>query len=80
MKSQADFSKIGVEMDKSNIGQQKCFWSPSQPQILCQYKFYPTYLTAEVMQMNVEDIKCNEAASRFISVNRTELQQRGMIG
>jgi len=76
---------FGQEMkpqaDLANIGQQKSFWNPSsEPQLLCQYKFYPTYLTAKAIQMKVEDIKCNEAASRFTVENRTELQQRGLVG
>ncbi|CAJ1940965.1 unnamed protein product [Sphenostylis stenocarpa] len=67
------------QADLANIGQQKSFWNlSSEPQVLCQYKFYPTYLTAKAIQMKVEDIKCNEAASRFPVENRTELQQRGL--
>lgn len=69
MKPQADFPK------------KKSFWNPPpQPQILCEYKFYPTYLTAKVIQMNIEDVKCNEAASRFLAENRTDVQQRGLVG
>ncbi|KAK7363550.1 hypothetical protein VNO77_05696 [Canavalia gladiata] len=69
MKPQADLANIG-----------KSFCNLPEPQILCQYKFYPTYLTAKVIQMKVEDAKCNEAASRFKAENRTELQQRGLVG
>lgn len=81
MKHQVEFSipKIGQQkIDKSNELQK---WSShSQPQILCQYKFYPTYLTAEVIQMKVEDIKCNEVVSRFIIEKTKELQQRSLVG
>ncbi|KAG5011105.1 hypothetical protein JHK82_019742 [Glycine max] len=78
MKTQeAEHANIGL----GSSGQQKNFWNlSSEPQILCQYKFYPTYLTAKVIQMKVEDVKCNEAASRFIAENRTELPQRGLVG
>nr|KYP58124.1 hypothetical protein KK1_004415 [Cajanus cajan] len=76
MKPQANLANIGFESN----GQQKGYWNLSEPQILCQYKFYPTYLTAKAIQMKVEDVKCNEAASRFIVENRTELQQRGLVG
>lgn len=73
--------KMGLEIDESKSnGSQKSFWNPPQPQILCKYKFYPTYLAAKVIQMNIEDVKCNEAASRFIAENRTKLQQRGLVG
>jgi len=30
--------------------------------------------------MKVEDTKCNKATSRFTVENRTELQQRGLVG
>lgn len=70
-----------TQADLGSFGQQKSFWNlSSEPQQLCQYKFYPTYLTAKAIQMKVEDIKCNEAASRFTVENRTELQQRGLVG
>ncbi|RDX73670.1 hypothetical protein CR513_46693, partial [Mucuna pruriens] len=76
MKPQADLANIGL----GSHGQQKSFWNLSEPQILCQYKFYPTYMTSKVIQMKVEDVRCNEAASRFIAENRTELRQRGLVG
>ncbi|MED6130316.1 hypothetical protein PIB30_000214 [Stylosanthes scabra] len=66
---------------KSSMGQEEYMssaaGSTSECKNLCQYKFYPTYLSAKVIQIKVEDIKCNEAASRFIvGDNRTELRQR----
>lgn len=76
MKPQTNLANIGLESND----QQKGFWNLSEPKILCQYKFYPTYLTAKAIQMKVEDVKCNEAASRIIAENRTELQQRGLFG
>ncbi|KAL2339008.1 hypothetical protein Fmac_013454 [Flemingia macrophylla] len=77
MKPQAYLRNVGLE----STGQQKVLcWNLSEPQILCQYKFYPTYLTSKAIQMKVEDVKCNEAASRFIVENRTELQQGGLVG
>ncbi|KAK7264661.1 hypothetical protein RJT34_32271 [Clitoria ternatea] len=68
-----------AEMDKS-CGLRKIFWEPPEPKILCQYKFYPTYLSTKAIQVKVEDIKCYEAASRFIAENSTEVNQRGLVG
>ncbi|KAI4317540.1 hypothetical protein L6164_025403 [Bauhinia variegata] len=76
MKTQVDLSKFYVRQKSSSN-------SPAT-QNLCQYKFYPTYMAATVVQsapnsiiqMKAEDMTCNEAASRFISENRTELQPR----
>jgi len=69
------------QADLANIGQQKTFWNlSSESQLLFQYKFYPTYLTVKAIQMKVEDTKCNKATSRFTVENRTELQQRGLVG
>ncbi|KAF7837793.1 hypothetical protein G2W53_006275 [Senna tora] len=52
---------------------------PPQNQNLCQYKFYPTYMTAStVIQMKVEDLSCNEPASscRFTTETRpTDLKR-----
>ncbi|KAK7291680.1 hypothetical protein RIF29_07015 [Crotalaria pallida] len=80
MKPQANLiTNIGVDKDKL-YGPQKSFQNRSEPQILCQYKFYPTYLTAKVIQVKLEDLKCCEVASRFIAEKSTELQQRGSVG
>lgn len=83
MAPQADFGKIGYEIEKL-FGRQRSFNNgntPAATQNLCQYKFYPTYgATTKVVHMQVEDVKCNEAASRFISEYRTELQMKGLVG
>ncbi|KAK7387928.1 hypothetical protein VNO78_22726 [Psophocarpus tetragonolobus] len=76
MKSQPDLANIGLE----SYGQQNSVLNLSEPQFLCQYKFYPTYLTSKVIQVKLEDVKCNEATCRFIVENRTELHQRGLVG
>ncbi|KAG5005996.1 hypothetical protein JHK85_024538 [Glycine max] len=80
MAPQADFAKFGFEIEKL-FGRQKSFGNggnnpPATHQNLCQYKFYPTYGATKVVHMHVEDVKCNEAASRFISEKRTELQMK----
>lgn len=84
MAPQADFAKFGFEIEKF-FGRQKSFGNggnnpPATHQNLCQYKFYPTYGATKVVHMHVEDVKCNEAASRFISEKRTELQMKGLFG
>lgn len=82
MAPQADFGKFGFEIEKL-FGRQKSFGNGNAPathQNLCQYKFYPTYGATKVVHMHVEDVKCNEAASRFISEKRTELQMKGLFG
>ncbi|KAK4265801.1 hypothetical protein QN277_026806 [Acacia crassicarpa] len=59
MAPQVDLAKI--------FGRSKSFGNTQTPQNLCQYKFYPTYVTATtVIQLKVDDhlITCNEAASR----------------
>ncbi|CAL0325401.1 unnamed protein product [Lupinus luteus] len=66
MKPQATLTNIGPDKDKL-YGPQKGFRNSSDPQNLCQYKFYPTYLTAKVIQIKLEDFKCNEATSIFIA-------------
>ncbi|KAK7412917.1 hypothetical protein VNO78_04677 [Psophocarpus tetragonolobus] len=80
MAPQADFAKIGYEIEKF-FGRQRSFGNGSSPstQNLCQYKFYPTYGATKVVHMQLEDVKCNEAASRFISEKRTELQMKGLL-
>ncbi|KAG4949195.1 hypothetical protein JHK82_042392 [Glycine max] len=81
MAPQADFGKFGFEIEKL-FGRQKSFGNGNAPathQNLCQYKFYPTYGATKVVHMHVEDVKCNEAASRFISEKRTELQMKGAM-
>ncbi|TKY72566.1 hypothetical protein E2542_SST01307 [Spatholobus suberectus] len=77
MAPQADFAKIGYEIEKF-FGKQKSFGNGNPPatQNLCQYKFYPTYGATKVVNMHVEDVKCNEAASRFKTEKRTELQMK----
>ncbi|KAK7246366.1 hypothetical protein RIF29_41233 [Crotalaria pallida] len=72
-------AKIGYEIDKL-FGRQKSFGNSKDTQNLCQYKFYPTYGSTKVVQMKVDDVKCNEAASRYIAENRTELQMKGVVG
>ncbi|KAK7303753.1 hypothetical protein RJT34_14667 [Clitoria ternatea] len=66
MAPQADFGKIGYEIEKF-FGRQKSFGnsnSAAATQNLCQYKFYPA---TKVVHMHVDDVvKCNEAASRYI--------------
>nr|KYP43498.1 hypothetical protein KK1_035065 [Cajanus cajan] len=81
MAPQADFSKIGFGYEKF-FGRAKSFGNGNPPatQNLCQYKFYPTYGATKVVHMQVEDINCNEAASRFIAEKRTELQMKGLVG
>ncbi|KAJ1407679.1 hypothetical protein SESBI_24153 [Sesbania bispinosa] len=82
MAPQAEFAKIGYEIEKL-FGRQKSFGnanSPASHQNLCQYKFYPTYGATKVVHMNVEDLKCNEAASRFIAENRKDLHLKGLVG
>ncbi|KAL9314870.1 hypothetical protein ACSQ67_020322 [Phaseolus vulgaris] len=78
MAPQADFSKIGYEIEKF-FGRQKSFSNPPATQNLCIHKFYPTYMATKVVHMHVEDVKCNEAASIFIAENRTELQMKDPI-
>ena len=79
MVPQVDLAKI--------YGRQKSFGNSTQqpPQNLCQYKFYPTYMTATtVIQLKADDhlTKCNEAASRsFKPDGRTEINhQAGLVG
>lgn len=81
MAPQADLAiaKIGYEIDKL-FGRQKSFGNSQGTQNLCQYKFYPTYGSTKVVQMKIEDVTCNEAASRFTAENRTELQMKGVVG
>ncbi|CAJ1963335.1 unnamed protein product [Sphenostylis stenocarpa] len=76
MAPQADFSKIGYEIEKF-FGRQKSYGNGNPPatQNLCIHKFYPTSV-AKVVHMHVEDVKCNEAASIFIAENRTELRMK----
>ena len=78
MAPHADLAKIGYEIEKF-FGRQKSFGNPPATQNLCQYKFYPAY-RSKVVHMQVEDIKCNDAASRFIAESRTELQMKGLVG
>ncbi|KAL2340967.1 hypothetical protein Fmac_008907 [Flemingia macrophylla] len=80
MAPQADLAKIGYEIEKF-FGRAKSFGNGSPPatQNLCQYKFYPTY-GATVVHMQVEDVKCNEAASRFVAEKRMEMQMKGLVG
>ncbi|CAL0309281.1 unnamed protein product [Lupinus luteus] len=68
-------AKIGYEIDKL-FGRHKSFGNSQMTQNLCQYKFYPTYGSTKVVQMKVEDVKCNEAAPRSIVETRKELQIR----
>jgi len=75
MAPQADFSKIGYEIEKL-FGRQKSFSNPPATQNLCIHKFYPT----KVVHMHVEDVKCHDAASIFIPEKRTELQMKGLVG
>lgn len=88
MAPQADFAiaKIGYEIEKF-FGRQKSFSNNSNPpatQNLCQYKFYPTYgatTVTKVVHTNVEDLTCNEAASRFIAEKRKDqVQVKGLVG
>ncbi|RYR13002.1 hypothetical protein Ahy_B04g070232 isoform E [Arachis hypogaea] len=78
MAPHAELAKIGYEIEKL-FGRQKSFGSSTTHQNLCQYKFYPAY-GSKVVHMHVEDITCNEAASRFIADNRTELHRKGLVG
>jgi len=81
MAPQADFAKIGYEIEKF-FGGLKSFGNGNPPttQNLCRYKFYPSYAATKVVHMHVEDVKCNEAASRFTAEKRTELQMKGLVG
>ncbi|BAT80299.1 hypothetical protein LR48_Vigan635s012200 [Vigna angularis] len=82
MAPQADFAKIGYEIEKF-FGGLKSFSNGNNPpatQNLCRYKFYPSYAATKVVQMHVEDVKCNEAASRFTPQNITGLQIKGLVG
>lgn len=85
MAPQAEYAiaKIGYEIEKF-FGRQKSFGNTSNPpatQNLCQYKFYPTYGATKVVHTNVEEITCNEAASRFIAEKRTDqLHVKGLVG
>ncbi|WJX23497.1 hypothetical protein P8452_12700 [Trifolium repens] len=89
MAPQANLSiaKIGYEIEKF-FGRQKSFGNNSNPpatQNLCQYKCYPTYgattITKVVHTNIVEDLTCNEAASRFIEEKRIDqLHVKGLIG
>ncbi|CAJ2662257.1 unnamed protein product [Trifolium pratense] len=89
MAPQADLSiaKIGYEIEKF-FGRQKSFGNNSNTpatQNLCQYKFYPTYggatTVTTVVHTNVEDLTCNEAASRFIAEKRKDqVHVKGLVG
>jgi hypothetical protein len=89
MAPQANLSiaKIGYEIEKF-FGRQKSFGNNSNTpatQNLCQYKCYPTYgattITKVVHTNIVEDLTCNEAASRFIEEKRKDqLHVKGLIG
>ncbi|CAL0334442.1 unnamed protein product [Lupinus luteus] len=72
-------AKIGYETDKL-LGRQKSFGDSKGTQNLCQYKFYPSYGSTMVVQIKVEDFKCNEAASRSLADNRKEMQIKGVVG
>ncbi|KAE9599249.1 hypothetical protein Lal_00043875 [Lupinus albus] len=58
-------SKNGYETDKL-LGDSK------GSQNLCQYKFYPTYGSTMVVQIKVEDFKCND--------NITKMHIKGVVG
>ncbi|QCE13295.1 hypothetical protein DEO72_LG11g288 [Vigna unguiculata] len=79
MAPQADFAKIGYEIEKF-FGGLKSFGNGNNPpatQNLCRYKFYPSYGATKVVHLHVEDVKCNEAASRFAP---EKLQMKGLVG
>ncbi|XLR51889.1 hypothetical protein HN51_063808 [Arachis hypogaea] len=53
---QSLITKTSTRQEELHVSQMSSAGSTSECKNLCQYKFYPTYLAAKVIQIKVEDI------------------------